>query len=181
MTIAHALIQVTLQITALTVNGNALTLLSDIVTTGGMQSRNFTLYDMKSRSLRSCWGVPGEGSGQKCITIWMANATVEAAVPLDAYGYFASVEPTPSGSFNATDGTSVVTEITLDVVKDVPEASIPTSANAIVGQAFQRRTRATIAPLPSGAGAVRISGDQNNKDLDLPAQCVSVLRWPLQK
>ncbi|KAG9051062.1 hypothetical protein FS837_012569 [Tulasnella sp. UAMH 9824] len=83
-TIAHCLIQVGLQFTAHHANHSAATLLEDLVTAAGLESRNFTLYDPDLKILESCWGIPTarEGDGEKCITIWAATGEV---LPSEAF------------------------------------------------------------------------------------------------
>ncbi|KAG8999505.1 hypothetical protein FRB94_006148 [Tulasnella sp. JGI-2019a] len=136
----HGVTQVALQITAFTVNTDAANLLNNIITVGGLQSNNFTLYDAKTKTLESC---SGHGRDLTCVTIWQA-ATDANTLAQDASNAYASSNSS-SSSATASDVTAT---------SSVPQSLVPTStsSNGTITAPY-----ATSTPTASGSTASTVN------------------------
>ncbi|KAG8885494.1 hypothetical protein FRB97_000818 [Tulasnella sp. 331] len=114
----HCIVQVGLQITALSFNTNAADLLNDIINVAGLQSNNFTLYNSNTKTLESC---SGHGSSLACITIWQATA--------DAVAYSLAGDLSNSSALSAST-TSSSTSTTFPATAAVSQISTPTSTES---------------------------------------------------
>lgn len=158
-TIAHCLVQVGLQFTAHHANHSAATLLGDLVTAAGLQSRNFTLYDPDRKILESCWGIPREGSGETCITLWAATGEL---MPGEA---FEDPQPTSSRATPSQTSASSSTQVVSSTSSAVSSSSAPlaqaTSSSASTFSAIPSSTVPIAQPTPS---AVEPDDDSDSDD-----------------
>lgn len=131
-TVFHCALQVIFQFSAHTINFRAGDFLEQVVAAAGLSTQNFTLYDTAQGSLRSCWGIPGDGD-ETCRVVWTAEGKLAPQVPANdkvstTYGGLPSVlSLTLSPS-----STAVTTSTTLKTSSTLTSASTTTPTPAAI-------------------------------------------------
>ncbi|KAG8954158.1 hypothetical protein FRC04_000378 [Tulasnella sp. 424] len=145
LTVTHCLVQVGLQFTAHQANHSAATLLNDLVNAAGLQSRNFTLYDPDRKILESCWGIPREGSGETCITLWAATGEL---MPSQAAFDDDELTSTPARASRSPVATSSVAQSTqvVPVLSSTTPLAQPTSGSTSTVSAISSSSIPLVQP-----------------------------------
>ncbi|KAG8981732.1 hypothetical protein FRB90_007044, partial [Tulasnella sp. 427] len=127
LTVTHCLVQVGLQFTAHHANHNAASLLEDLVDAAGLQTRNFTLYDPDRKILKSCWGIPSEGSGETCITLWAATGQIVPSKDFkdDDDATSSKVQPSSTAISNTSTTPGIVTSSTAQATQVTSSSTTP--------------------------------------------------------